>query len=71
MCRVIREYAELNGQKVGIKVAGGVRSAEDAVRYYTIVKEVLGKEWLNKSLFRIGASSLVEELEKQLISSDE
>ena len=71
MCRVIREYAELNGQKVGIKVAGGVRSAEDAVHYYTIVKEVLGKEWLNKSLFRIGASSLVEELEKQLISSDE
>lgn len=71
MCRVLREYAEQNGQKVGIKVAGGVRSAEDAVRYYTIVKEVLGKEWLNKSLFRIGASSLVEELEKQLISSDE
>ena len=71
MCRVIREYAELNGQKVGIKVAGGVRSAEDAVRYYTIVKEVLGEEWLHNSRFRIGASSLVEELEKQLISSDE
>lgn len=71
MCRVIREYAELNGQKVGIKVAGGVRSAEDAVRYYTIVKEVLGEEWLHDSRFRIGASSLVEELEKRLISSDE
>ena len=71
MCRVIREYAELNDQKVGIKVAGGVRSTEDAVRYYTIVKEVLGEEWLNKSLFRIGASGLVEDLEKRLISSDE
>ena len=71
MCRVIREYAALNGRKVGIKVAGGVRSAEDAVRYYTIVKELLGEEWLNKSLFRIGASSLMEELEKRLISSDE
>ena len=71
MCRVIREYAALNGRKVGIKVAGGVRSAEDAVRYYTIVKELLGEEWLNKSLFRIGASSLMEDLEKRLISSDD
>ena len=71
MCRVLREYAEQNGQKVGIKVAGGVRSAEEAVRYYTIVKEVLGEEWLNPSLFRIGASSLVAALEKQLISFDE
>lgn len=71
MCRVIREYAELNEKKVGIKVAGGVRSAKEAVRYYTIVKDVLGDEWLNKSLFRIGASSLVEDLEKQLTSFDE
>lgn len=71
MCRVIHEYAELNDKKVGIKVAGGVRSAEDAVRYYTIVKEVLGEEWLNKSLFRIGASSLVEDLEQRLTSFDE
>lgn len=71
MCRVIREYAELNDRKVGIKVAGGVRSAEDAVRYYTIVKELLGEEWLTKSLFRIGASSLVDDLEKRFISSDE
>ena len=71
MCRVLREYAEQNGQKVGIKVAGGVRSAEEAVRYYTIVKEVLGEEWLNPSLFRIGASSLVAALEKRLISFDE
>ncbi len=52
--------------KVGIKISGGVRTAEDAVRYYTIVKEILGNEWLNKDLFRIGASSLVGDIEKRL-----
>ena len=47
-------------------ISGGVRTAEDAVRYYTIVKEILGNEWLNKDLFRIGASSLVGDIEKRL-----
>jgi deoxyribose-phosphate aldolase len=59
ICKVIREYAKISGRKVGIKIAGGVKTPEDAVLYYTIVKEVLGKEWLNKNLFRIGASSLL------------
>jgi deoxyribose-phosphate aldolase len=66
MCNVIREYANLCGRKVGIKVSGGVKTSEDAVRYYTIVKEVLGKEWMNKDLFRIGASNLVVDIEKRL-----
>ncbi|MDR2147230.1 MAG: deoxyribose-phosphate aldolase, partial [Tannerella sp.] len=44
------------------KAAGGIRTAEDAVKYYTIVKEILGREWLNKDLFRIGASRLVGDL---------
>ncbi len=66
MCKVIKEYATISGRKVGIKVSGGVRTAEDAVRYYTIVKEVLGNEWLNKDLFRIGASNLVSDIEKRL-----
>ena len=66
MCKVLKEYNKISGRKVGIKVAGGVRTSEDAVRYYTIVKEVLGKEWLNKSLFRIGASSLIGDIEKKL-----
>ena len=66
MCKIIREYAKISGRKVGIKVAGGIRTSEDAVLYYTIVKEVLGKEWLNKNLFRIGASSLVGDIEKRL-----
>lgn len=57
----------LSAQEVKIaSVAGGVRTAEEAVRYYTIVKEVLGNDWLNKDLFRIGASSLVEDIEHRL-----
>ena len=66
ICKVIREYAKISGRKVGIKIAGGVKTAEDAVLYYTIVKEVLGKEWLNKNLFRIGASSLLASLQAVL-----
>lgn len=58
MCQVIKEYYENTGRKVGFKCAGGVRTVEEAVQYYTIVKEVLGQEWLDKDLFRIGASSL-------------
>ena len=66
MCQVIRRYHELTGRKVGIKVSGGIRTAEDAVNYYTIVKEVLGNEWLTNDLFRIGASSLVGDIEHRL-----
>ncbi|MDR0682972.1 MAG: deoxyribose-phosphate aldolase [Dysgonamonadaceae bacterium] len=66
ICKVIKEYADISGRKVGVKVSGGIKTAEDAVRYYTIVKEVLGKKWLNRDLFRIGASSLVADIEKRL-----
>ena len=66
MCRVLREYAKLSGRKVGIKIAGGVKTSEDAVRYYTIVKEILGKDWINKDLFRIGASSLIGDIEERI-----
>ena len=57
MCKAIKEYHEKTGRKVGFKAAGGVRTAEDAALYYTIVKEILGDEWLTTELFRIGASS--------------
>lgn len=66
MCKAIKKYHDIAGRRVGIKVSGGIRTAEDAVGYYTIVKEVLGKDWLNKDLFRIGASSLVEDIERRL-----
>ena len=57
MCKAIKEYHDKTGRKVGFKAAGGVRTAEDAALYYTIVKEILGEEWLTTELFRIGASS--------------
>ena len=57
MCQAIRDYYEKTGRKVGFKAAGGVRTAEDGALYYTIVEEILGKEWLTTDLFRIGASS--------------
>lgn len=58
MCQCIREYYLKTGRKVGFKAAGGVRTTEEAVAYYTLVKEILGEEWLTPDLFRIGASSL-------------
>lgn len=66
ICLVIKQYHKLSGRKVGVKVSGGIRSAEDAVKYYTIVKELLGDEWLTKEYFRIGASSLVADIEHRL-----
>ncbi len=62
MCRAIRDYYEKTGRKVGFKAAGGVRTAEDAALYYTIVEETLGREWLTPDLFRIGASSVANAL---------
>lgn len=62
MCKVIKEYYEATGTKIGFKPAGGVRTTDEALAYYTVVKEVLGKEWLNNSLFRIGASSLANNI---------
>ncbi len=62
MCLAIRDYFAFSGRRVGIKVAGGVRRAEDAALYYAIVKEILGEEWLNPELFRIGASALANDL---------
>lgn len=58
MCESIRRFYEVTGRKVGFKAAGGISSAKDAVCYYCIVQTVLGKEWLNKDLFRLGVSRL-------------
>lgn len=58
MCQAIKEYHELTGNKIGFKPAGGINTAHDALVYYTIVKEILGEEWLNNQLFRLGTSRL-------------
>lgn len=58
MCEAIKEYYDKTGNKTGFKPAGGINTVNDALVYYTIVKEVLGEEWLNNELFRIGTSRL-------------
>lgn len=62
MCQAIKGYYGKTGNKVGFKVSGGVSTVEDAVNYYTIVKEILGEEWLSPTLFRIGTSRLADTL---------
>lgn len=62
MATAIKEYEAKHGKKVGLKVSGGISTTEDAVKYYTIVKEVLGKDYLTKDYFRIGASRLANNL---------
>lgn len=62
MCTAIKEYMAKTGRKIGFKASGGISTTADAVRYYTIVKEVLGEEYLSHEYFRIGASSLTENL---------
>jgi deoxyribose-phosphate aldolase len=66
MVRAIREYYERTGFMVGYKPAGGVSTAKSALQYLTVVKEELGNEWLHPHLFRIGASSLLTDIERQL-----
>lgn len=67
MCQVIKQYHQKHGEKRGIKFSGGIRTAEDAIRYYTIVKHILGDEWLTPQLLRIGASALVENLQQEIL----
>lgn len=62
MCSCIKDYYEKTGRMVGFKPAGGVRTPEDAVSYYCIVKSVLGEKWLTNEYFRLGASGLANNL---------
>ena len=70
MCEAIKAYHEKTGRKVGFKPAGGINSVNDALAYYTIVKEVLGKEWLNNTLFRIGTSRLANLLLSEIVGEE-
>lgn len=62
MCQAIKEYHEKTGIKVGFKPAGGISTTKEAVEYYTIVRTVLGEEWISNELFRFGASRLANNL---------
>jgi len=66
MCRAIREYNEKTGFRVGFKPAGGIRTAKDAMNWLILIKEELGDDWLNNRMFRIGASGLLLDIERQL-----
>jgi deoxyribose-phosphate aldolase len=62
MLNAVRDFAEATGRRVGVKVAGGIRTAKDAIKYLVLVHETAGDEWLKPALFRIGASSLLNDL---------
>lgn len=62
MCQAIKEYYEKTGIQIGFKPAGGMKTVEDALTYYTIVKEVLGEKWLTNQYLRLGTSSLANKL---------
>jgi len=66
MLRMIRDYHQRTGFKVGFKPAGGISAAKDILNYQILMKEELGREWLEPDLFRIGASSLLADIERQL-----
>ena len=72
MCECIAKYYGATGRKVGFKPAGGISTSLDAVSYYSIVSSILGKDWLNKELFRFGvsrlANSILSDLEQRTVS---
>ena len=70
MCEAIKEYYEKTGNKIGFKPAGGINTVNDALIYYTIVKEILGEEWLNNELFRLGTSRLANLLLSDIKGED-
>jgi len=62
MLAAVRDFEQASGRRVGVKVAGGIRTAKDAIRYLVLVNEVAGPAWLTPQLFRIGASTLLNDL---------
>jgi deoxyribose-phosphate aldolase len=66
MLRALRDYGEATGYKIGFKPAGGMKSAKDALNWQFLMMEELGRDWLNSDLFRLGASSMLGDIERQL-----
>lgn len=67
MLQAIKEYSDKTGTRIGFKASGGISTTDDAVKYYTLVKEILGEEWLNNDHFRIGASRLANNLLSDIV----
>ena len=70
MCQAIKEYYEETGIQIGLKPAGGINSVMDAVIYYTIYKEILGKHWLTNEWFRLGTSRLANLLLSEIVGTE-
>ena len=70
MCNAIKAWQEKTGVKMGYKPAGGVSTTEEAVQHFTLVKEILGKEWLNNESFRFGASRLANNLLSSIVGKE-
>jgi len=66
MSKAIKEHYEKTGVKIGLKPAGGISTSKEVFEYYSVVKSILGEEWLNNKLFRIGASRLANDLIKEI-----
>uniref|UniRef100_V9KVM3 Deoxyribose-phosphate aldolase n=1 Tax=Callorhinchus milii TaxID=7868 RepID=V9KVM3_CALMI len=66
MVRAIRDYYRKTGYKVGFKPAGGIRTAKDSLNWLSLIKEELGNDWLSPQLFRLGASTLLSDIERQI-----
>jgi deoxyribose-phosphate aldolase len=66
MLRALRAYGDLTGQRIGFKPAGGLKTAKDALTWLVLVREEVGRSWLEPGLFRIGASSMLADIERQL-----
>jgi len=66
MVRAIRDYARHTGYAVGFKPAGGLRTAKQAMEWLMLMKEELGRPWLENKLFRFGASGMLADIERQL-----
>lgn len=70
MCRAIKEYQQATGRKVGFKAAGGIKTVDEAINFYTIVAEILGEDYIKEGLFRIGTSRLANLLASAIVGED-
>ncbi len=62
MLQAVRDFREATGRQVGVKAAGGIRTSKDAIRYLVLVNEIVGEDWLDPDWFRLGASSVLNDL---------
>lgn len=70
MCSAIKEYHALTGQYVGFKAAGGIKTTAEAIDFYTVVRELLGEDYIKQGLFRIGTSRLANLLVSDILGED-